>query len=260
MVPGSPKIEFVLEDIIDGVSMSPSSIDLSRFHKFNQDVVRFVSGSQRLSLEGVRVQITNGSYRLIVMPTVLIATAIEPDLVRLGEQHALGEIDPARAEVMQAWQSESRERECLRISILPVGLAAGRIEVSRKSDFRIFRDETWVKVERYEFATVIDMGGAKKATVTVRFDGSNNLVVLGATQDYLKEQHDNLLYKKALVHFHAEMNTRTGKLRAPELIAFADYGSRYDPAALDKFEEEGRKAWADVSDPAAWVREIRGGA
>ena len=35
--------------------------------------------------------------------------------------------------------------------------------------------------------------------------------------------------------------------------------SRYDEAALDRFAEAGRLAWADVPDAAAWVRQLRGG-
>jgi hypothetical protein len=33
----------------------------------------------------------------------------------------------------------------------------------------------------------------------------------------------------------------------------------YDPEELKEFIEEGTKAWADVPDAAAWVRELRGG-
>jgi hypothetical protein len=39
-----------------------------------------------------------------------------------------------------------------------------------------------------------------------------------------------------------------------------DYRPVYDEEAMRRFEEEGTKAWADVPDAAAWVREIRGGA
>ena len=34
---------------------------------------------------------------------------------------------------------------------------------------------------------------------------------------------------------------------------------RYDPGSLDRFEEAGRVAWADVPDAAKWLREARGG-
>jgi hypothetical protein len=34
---------------------------------------------------------------------------------------------------------------------------------------------------------------------------------------------------------------------------------KYDQDELKEFIEEGTKAWADVPDAAAWVRELRGG-
>ena len=37
------------------------------------------------------------------------------------------------------------------------------------------------------------------------------------------------------------------------------YSPVYDEDALNRFAEVGRKAWADVPDAAAWVRELRGG-
>ena len=40
--------------------------------------------------------------------------------------------------------------------------------------------------------------------------------------------------------------------------ALPPYAPSYDEAALDRFAEEGRKAWADVSDSVAWVRAQRG--
>jgi hypothetical protein len=38
-----------------------------------------------------------------------------------------------------------------------------------------------------------------------------------------------------------------------------DYRPVYDEEAMRRFVEEGTKAWADVPDAAAWVREIRAG-
>jgi hypothetical protein len=49
-------------------------------------------------------------------------------------------------------------------------------------------------------------------------------------------------------------------VRMAEGSYIEDYSPGYDEAALDRFAEAGKKAWADVPDAAAWVRELRGGA
>jgi len=48
-------------------------------------------------------------------------------------------------------------------------------------------------------------------------------------------------------------------LRNVHLIAFENYEPTYDEEALNRFTEQGAKAWQDVPDAVAWVREQRGG-
>jgi hypothetical protein len=84
-------------------------------------------------------------------------------------------------------------------------------------------------------------------------------MLIGASQGYLREQVENRLYHKALLHVRAEQHFRTGDLRNINLIAFVDYQPAYNEAALDGFASKGAEAWADVPDAAKWVREVRGG-
>ena len=41
--------------------------------------------------------------------------------------------------------------------------------------------------------------------------------------------------------------------------ALPPYAPSYDEEELEAFIEKGSRAWADVPDAAAWVRELRGG-
>jgi len=106
---------------------------------------------------------------------------------------------------------------------------------------------------------VVDMGGAQKANVHLRLDDSDEVVRIGTNQGYLKDQDENRLYHKVLVRVEADQHYRTGQLRNLRLLSFEDYQPEYDEAALDRFAEAGRRAWADVPDGAKWVRKLRGG-
>lgn len=255
------EIEFVLRDKVEGVEITPATIDLARFNEYNQQVAEFIAGSQRLKLDDVHVSIAEGSYKLKVAVSFLLATALQPDLQRLARQDSLGEIDPKRADVITKWQARSKGNPELRYSIRSHGLAEVKpIELSNKTDYRIGDVVPWVKVEKYLFGTVVDMGGKQKANVHVRLADTNQTVIVGTHQDYLKEQRQNRLYHKVLMRVEAEQHSRTGQLRNLNLLSFEDYEPRYDAAALDRFAEIGRRAWADVPDAAAWVRQLRGGA
>jgi hypothetical protein len=254
-----PTLEFVLRDRVDGVEITPSTIGLSRFNEFNQQVQDFLAGSERLKLDQVHVSVEPGSYKLVTLLSFAVVAAVEPDLQSLSRQDALGEIDPKRAEIVGKWQARSKGNADLSFAIRPIGFVAEPIEVSRATDYRVGEIEPWVKVEKYLFGTVLDMGGAHKANVHLRLDDSGQIVRIGSNQGYLKEQHENHLYHKVLVRVEADQHHRTGQVRNLRLLSFEDYEPGYDEAALDRFAAAGTSAWADVPDAAGWVRELRGG-
>jgi hypothetical protein len=133
------------------------------------------------------------------------------------------------------------------------------VEFTVQTDYRVGKIVPWVRVEKYLFGTVTDMGGAQKANVHIRLDDSGELVRIGTNQDYLHDQEENRLYRKVLVRVAAEQQYRTGKLRNLRLLSFEDYQPRYDEEALDRFAAAGREAWQDVTNASLWVAELRGG-
>lgn len=253
------QIEFVLIDRVEGVDITPDTIGLDRFNEFNQQVATFIAGSQGVKLDEVHVSVTEGSYKLLVTLPLLVATALEPDLRTLQRQDALSEIDPKRAEVISKWQARSKGSPSLKYAIRPHGMNAAPLEFSPATNFRMGEVIPWVKVEKYLFGTVVDMGGARKANVHIRLEDTGQIVNIGTNQGYLKDQEENRLYHKVLVRVEAEQHFRSGQLRNLRLLSFEDYRSGYDEAALDRFATAGRQAWADIPDAADWVRKLRGG-
>ncbi len=254
-----PQIEFVLRGRVDGVEITPATIGLSRFNEFNQQVATFIAGSEGLKLDDVHVSVGEGSYKLTVLLTPLVVAALEPDLLTLQRPDSLGEIDPKRAEVVAKWQARTKGNAELRYAVRPHGMDARAFELSNSTDYRVGDIVPWVKVEKYLFGTVMDMGGVQKANVHIRLDDSGQIVRVGTNQGYLKDQKKNRLYRKVLVRVEADQHFRTRELRNLRLLSFEDYEPRYDAAALDRFAEAGRRAWADVPDAAEWVRQLRGG-
>lgn len=255
----TPQIEFVLRGRVEGVEITPATIGLSRFNEFNQQVATFIAGSGGLKLDDVQVSVGEGSYKLTALLTAAVAVALEPDLLTLQRPDSLGEIDPKRADVVAKWQARTKGNADLRYMVRPHGMAATPIELSNATDYRIGEIVPWVKVEKYLFGTVVDMGGVQKANVHIRLADSGQIVHVGTNQGYLKDQKENRLYRKVLVRVEADQHFRTRELRNLRLLSFEDYEPRYDEAALDRFAEAGRQAWADVSDAAEWVRQLRGG-
>jgi hypothetical protein len=177
----------------------------------------------------------------------------------MERQDVLGELDSKRAEVVQRWQARAKADPDLTYEVRPRGEALPRIRISRETDYRVGDIVPWVAVEKYLFGQIVDMGGAQKANVHLRLERGGKSVIVAASQDYLREQQENRLYHKVLLHVRAEQHFRTGDLRNVRLIAFVEYRPSYNEEALDRFAAKGAEAWADVPDAARWVRELRGG-
>ena len=252
-------IEFVLHGKVEGLEITPRTIGLSQFNEFNLQVETFIGGTQKLKLDQVHVEIAQGSYLLRALLPAVVMAALEPDLKLMARQDVLGELDIKRAEVVQKWQARTKNNPDLSYEVRPKGEGLPKVRVSRETDYRIGEIVPWVAVEKYLFGQVVDMGGAQKANVHLKLERGGKTLLVGASQGYLREQEDNRLYHKALLHVRAEQHYRTGDLRNIQLISFVDYQPGYSEEALDQFAAKGAAAWADVPDAAQWVREVRGG-
>lgn len=256
---GSRQIEFVLRGRLDGVEITPDTIGLSRFNEFNRQVEEFIGGSDRLLLDQVKARVEPGSYKLVTWLPDVVFSSLEPDLKALDRQDSLGELDPKRAEVIARWQARAKSKPELSYAIRPLDETLHPVEVSSRSDFRVGDVVPWVKVEKYLFGTVMDMGGAKKANVHIRLDDGGKLVKIGSDQEYLHDQEENHLYRKVLARVEARQHFRTGELKDFRLLSFEDYRPGYDEDVLDRFAAAGRASWADVPDASGWVERLRGG-
>jgi len=252
-------IEFVLHGKVEGQEITPRTIGLSQFNEFNQQVEIFIGGSQKLKLDQVHVEIAQSSYVLrAILPAVVLAS-LEPDLKLMAREDVLGELDFKRAEVVQKWQARAKSNSDLSYEVRPTIEGLPKVRVNKATDYRIGEIVPWVAVEKYLFGQVVDMGGMQKANVHLKLDRGGKTLLVGASQGYLREQVENRLYHKALLHVRAEQHFRTGDLRNIQLVSFVDYQPAYSEEALDRFTAKGAEAWADVPDAAQWVREVRGG-
>jgi hypothetical protein len=252
-------IEFALHGKVEGQEITPRTIGLSQFNEFNQQVEIFIGGSQKLRLDQVHIEITQRSYVLRALLPAIVFSSLEADLKLMERQDVLGELDIRRAEVVQKWQARTKSNPDLSYEVRPGVEALPKVRISRETDYRVGEIVPWVAVEKYLFGQIVDMGGTQKANVHLKLDRGGKTFLVGASQGYLREQEENRLYHKALLHVRAEQHFRTGDLRNIQLIAFADFRPAYDQEALDRFTAKGTEAWADVPDAAQWVREVRGG-
>ena len=79
------------------------------------------------------------------------------------------------------------------------------------------------------------------------------------SENFLREQKENYLYRKVQIHVAAQENVKSGELREVRLISFVGKGPSYDEAELEAAIAKGTAAWASVPDSVAWLEDVRGG-
>lgn len=242
-----------------GQKLTPQTIGLHLFNTFNHEVEEFISGSNRGQANDVRVSIEEGSYRIVAFIPLVLAISVERDLQQLDRQDALRAIDQRRASVIRKWQTRARKSEEFSVSIASVDAGHPPVIVSRSSDFHTPDENEWVRVEEYVIGTLVDMGGQSEINVHLRLRNGSQLVV-ATSEQYLRDQQKNLLYRKVQARVRSEKNLRTGAQRNMQLLSIIGEAPSYDEAELTAAIVKGTAAWADVPDAAAWVRQQRGGA
>jgi hypothetical protein len=70
-----------------------------------------------------------------------------------------------------------------------------------ETDYRVSEVVPWVGVEKYLFGQIVDLGCIHRANVHLKLDRNDKTLVIGTSQDYLREQEENRLSHKVLLHY-----------------------------------------------------------
>jgi len=251
------ELRFSLTDRIDGAEIGPARVPLAMLGKFQAEVADFLKGSSRdVDPNQVFIAVEAGSLTLAASE-LSAATSLWRDLSLLENGDALDEIDPKRATVVEGWQAAARQFPQRSYSI---GASAHNkiVRVNAQTNFRRKSEDVWVTVEKYLHGRIVDLGGKIKANVHLELEGGITLPI-ASSQDLLAREEQNRLYRPALLHIAAEENLRTGELRKLTLLSFEQYEPAYDDSEFKRMVERGTRAWAEVTDAAEWVEELRGG-
>jgi hypothetical protein len=248
------QLQFSVNDRIENIDVSPSHVTLALLGEFSKDVSDFLKGSNNEfdSKTGI-VSIEKGSLSIAV--GLLIASTVQADIARLNSNTSLSLIDPKRAEIIEEWQKRSAKNKNRNYFVTDnkTGIS---FRVDSNSSFNR-TDDIWVQVEKYLHGTVIDMGGKNKPNVHVALQDGTSITV-SATQNLLKAETENRIYKEIVIHVTAEENLTTGELKNYQLLEFVDYRPSYDETEFNLMVEKGTKAWADVLDTNTWLESLRG--
>lgn len=253
----SPRIEFAIGGLADGVEISPKAVPYGLMMKFNEEVADLIAGSnERRGIGKMLVEIKSGSYALVASIPETLDESFEADVEAVAKTGSLDEVDPARAEILERWQERSREYPDLEFKLSSPSRRWAAIKISSKTNFVRKKPQQWAEVERYLLGEVFEAGGTSATNVHIRLADSTTKLKVDTSPDQLRDE-EHPIYRLKMLHVVGEQNTDTGEYRKLRLVKFGKYLPKLDDAAFRRMTEVGEKAWADVNDPGAWVRTLR---
>jgi len=252
-------ISFKMEDMINGVEVTPETIGFARFNRFNKEVEDFIKGGTRdMQLDEVHVKVEPGSYLLKLAIPLALAQLVQPDVQRMKTGNDLDGMNATRQTIVKSWQRQARRHPDFKISIESAENKFSTVTISSKTDYHQRSENLWVETEKYLTGRVQDMGGKTSANVHLQLDGLSKPLVLESSEEYLRGQKENMLYHDVQVRVLVEQNIRTRELRKIRLIEFAGKPPAYSEDELNQAIKKGTQAWADVENITDWVAEQRG--
>lgn len=252
------QISFVLHGKIRGQEITPKTIPLDQFNRYNQQVQRFIVGSMKKPpLHEIHANIEAGSYRFSVLIPAIILATLKPDMEAVSQGFNLSGVDNKRIEVLEEWLSDARDNPDLSYEIQTAWASAKLLHIDASSEFKK-EEPIWYATEKYLQGIIVTVGGATNSNIHLQVEGYQRALVIETTREKLKGSSLGKLYENQMVRVSAEENLKTGELRHLNLIEFVDYEPRYDEAELDALIAKATPRWADVPDASVWLREMRG--
>ncbi len=250
-------LEFAVDDLVHGQPLTPETVDLPTLRGFLEDVETLIKGNHPgTTLADSRVQVKEGSLKLVTAVGALLAAEVQADLEKLESTGNLDTLHPKRAEVIERWQTRAR-RSPSRIYWVPLG-DGSRFRISNESRLEHFGEKEWVRVEKNLVGRVVDLGGKQNPNVHLVLPGSGKSLRVNATEEQIGAEEKNQVFKDVMLQIEAEQHLRTGELRNLRLIRFLPYTAEVDEEALARLWQKGREAWKDVGPADKWVEELRG--
>ena len=259
-MPAPEPVEFAIHGDINGTPISPAHVPFGVMKKFHDDVEKLVLGSNQGSLNDVVVEVRQGSYALVVPVPETLRESFERDMAVATDAEVTSNPDPTRLAVLQGWQRRAAFEKGLTYFVRPQTPQARfrELRIDEKTVLRRTVADRWIPVELMLLGELREAGG-EKANIHVRLRDNPKPVIVAVDWELLARETLPFAGEK-LMRVSAERNERTRQLRKLRLIEFVPYKPSFDEAAFAKMTDAGAKAWQDVPDAAAWVREQRGGA
>lgn len=255
------KIEFKFKGVVNGVEITPDTLDISDLQDYLADISSFILADKKKNQrsknhrEPITINYEEGSTKIIAFISMLWAAPIGNDLNSIQDKN-LEQSNPKRVEIVQKWQQKCLENETFSID-LTLGDNEFSLHIDNNTDFLLENSVEFQEEEVYLYGKVTEIGG--KTNTNIHLDTEEyGLIRIDTERSFIEQDDINRVYKMACIRAKVYRSIYTGELRERKatFIELIKHNPKLDTDKLNNFIKEATPTLKEL--PKDWVRQIRG--
>jgi hypothetical protein len=238
------------------IILSPDNYDVKEIISMLQNVEDLLYPSNKKERPVISYNIEEGSVIHVFKTSIQAIIGFSAILVQINKLDSIDFLDLKTAQAIESIQTLSYQKD-FEFEIKTSVDDAPVLKINSTTSF--FRTENvWVDADLYFYGTLTDAGGKNKANIHLDTEDFG-LITIDTQKSFLKDQDENLLYRKFGVRVAGKQNIQTGEIdrSSLKLIGFVDFSPKYDDKYLKGLILKAKNNWKKI-DPDLWIDEIRG--
>jgi len=239
------------------LKLSPDNYDVKEIMSLLQNIEDLLYPTNKKDRPIITYNIQEGSVRHIFKTSIQAIIGFSAILTQIQKTSSVDFLELRTAQAIENIQNFSYQKD-YDFEIKTSVDNDLTFEINPKSKY--YRTENiWVDAELYFYGTLTNAGGKNKANIHLDTEEFGSLTIT-TEKDYLREQEENLLYKKFGIRTVGKQNIETGEIdtRTLKLIQLIDFKPKYDNEYLNSLIQKAKGNWKGVS-PDEWINNLRGG-
>ena len=238
--------------------LTPENFDISEIRNVidNFESILFPGDKRKRPL--VSYELAEGSVINRFKTTAQFALGLSALLAPIRQNPSLDFLEFNTARGIQNFQRIAEEKDYtfeISTSVAP----QVKLSISKETRYHLAED-MMVDADFYFYGKLTTMGGKDRSSIRLDTDDFG-LLTIHTPKSVLEQLDKNPLYKIIGIRAHGKENVKNFEIDGESLqfIEFLEYRPKYDDSYLTALIAKASMTWADVKDPNAWLRELRGG-
>ncbi len=238
------------------LELTPELYDIKEIAIMLQNVENLLFSTNKKKRPLVSYDIEAGSVNNIFRTSIQTIIGFNAILHQIQKTNSIDFLELKTAEAFENIQNIAYQKDYnffIKTSID----SKTQLEITPYTKYLI-SENIWVDAEIYLYGTIINAGGKNKANIHIDTSEYGTLII-DTKKVFLKEQENNLLYKKFGIRAKTKQNIDTGEIdsKSLQLIELKDFSPNFDYDYLKGLISKAKVNWKNI-DVDNWVADLRG--